>query len=289
MSYNQIIPSLPAPNGGTGQTSYASGDILYASSTTTLSKLTAPTRPGSVLMWDGTAPYWFDPVKDMWIEDDFECGSTATPGNSGFGTIGSGSGSGLTIANTTSGDAAHPGVVVLNTGTSGTGLNTLRYQGSNNQGNLLFGGGAYDLTWVVKIPTLSDGTNTFVARLGFGCTSGAAQVAGAYFEYTHSVNSGAWQILTASNSTRTTNNTLNTVDTNWHTYRITVNAAATSIAFFIDGVQVANSPITTNIPTSNDNNNKCNPLVTIVQSAGGTNRMMEIDKMFLFGKMTSAR
>ena len=51
--------AVSATNGGTGQVSYAIGDILYASSTTALSKLSAGTA-GSVLASGGTgaAPYW---------------------------------------------------------------------------------------------------------------------------------------------------------------------------------------------------------------------------------------
>ena len=51
--------AISAVNGGTGQVSYAVGDILYASSTTALAKLSAGTA-GSVLASGGTgaAPYW---------------------------------------------------------------------------------------------------------------------------------------------------------------------------------------------------------------------------------------
>lgn len=51
--------TLPATNGGTGQTSYAVGDLLYASSTTALSKL-ADVATGNALISGGvsTAPAW---------------------------------------------------------------------------------------------------------------------------------------------------------------------------------------------------------------------------------------
>jgi len=51
--------AISAVNGGTGQVSYSIGDILYASSTTALSKLSAGTA-GSVLAsaGAGAAPYW---------------------------------------------------------------------------------------------------------------------------------------------------------------------------------------------------------------------------------------
>jgi hypothetical protein len=55
----QVTGTLPATNGGTGQASYAVGDLLYASTTTALSKLAATTS-GYVLTSNGagTAPSW---------------------------------------------------------------------------------------------------------------------------------------------------------------------------------------------------------------------------------------
>lgn len=52
-------PAVPAVNGGTGQTFYATGDLLYASSPTTLAKLSSGAN-GLVLTSNGggTAPSW---------------------------------------------------------------------------------------------------------------------------------------------------------------------------------------------------------------------------------------
>ncbi len=56
---NSVTGTLPATNGGSGQSSFTIGDILYASSTTALSKLAASTS-GYVLTTNGagTAPTW---------------------------------------------------------------------------------------------------------------------------------------------------------------------------------------------------------------------------------------
>jgi len=51
--------------GGTGLTSYAEGDTLYASATNTLAKLAAPTsgqRAGKVLGWSGDTLAWVAPL-----------------------------------------------------------------------------------------------------------------------------------------------------------------------------------------------------------------------------------
>jgi len=54
-----VTGTLPAANGGTGQSSYTVGDLLYASSTTALSRL-SDVATGSVLVSGGTstAPAW---------------------------------------------------------------------------------------------------------------------------------------------------------------------------------------------------------------------------------------
>jgi len=56
---SSIVPatsaSLPSTSGGTGQTSYTEGDLLYASSSTTLSKLGVG-APGEVLQAGATTP-----------------------------------------------------------------------------------------------------------------------------------------------------------------------------------------------------------------------------------------
>lgn len=49
--------ALAAPSGGTGQSSYAVGDLLYADTTTTLAKLTVGAA-NAVLTSSGTAPQW---------------------------------------------------------------------------------------------------------------------------------------------------------------------------------------------------------------------------------------
>jgi hypothetical protein len=52
-----LTSPLPAASGGTGQSSYTAGDLLYASGTTALSKLGVGTA-NQVLTSSGTAPQW---------------------------------------------------------------------------------------------------------------------------------------------------------------------------------------------------------------------------------------
>lgn len=52
-----LAGTLVAANGGTGLSSYAAGDLIYASGTTTISKLTIGTS-NQILTSSGTAPQW---------------------------------------------------------------------------------------------------------------------------------------------------------------------------------------------------------------------------------------
>lgn len=67
--------ALPAINGGTAQTTYATGDLLYASATNTLSKLTVGTT-GYTLTVAGGIPTW----KPPYVRTSF----TATAGQTSF-------------------------------------------------------------------------------------------------------------------------------------------------------------------------------------------------------------
>ncbi len=113
---------------------------------------------------------------------------------------------------------------------------------------IILGGGVLTLNWIIKIITLSISSPRYVLRCGLGDTFDADQVNGVYFEYSDNINSGNWNIKTASSSTRTTTNTSVSVTAAFHNLQLVVNAAASSVTFSIDGV--SQTPITTNIPTT---------------------------------------
>ncbi len=72
---SQITGSVTPTNGGTGQTSYAVGDVLYASSTTALSRLPAGTN-GQVLTVSSGMPSWASASGGL----PASAGSAAAPG-----------------------------------------------------------------------------------------------------------------------------------------------------------------------------------------------------------------
>jgi hypothetical protein len=87
-SSNAVTGTLPATNGGTGQTAYATGDILYSSATNTLAKLAGNTSTSKLFLSQtgtgsaSTAPSW-----DSLSASDITSGTLGAPrGGTGFGS-----------------------------------------------------------------------------------------------------------------------------------------------------------------------------------------------------------
>jgi hypothetical protein len=83
-----VTGTLPATSGGTGQTAYATGDILYSSATNTLAKLAGNTSTSKLFLSQtgtgsaSTAPSW-----DSLSASDITSGTlSATRGGTGFGS-----------------------------------------------------------------------------------------------------------------------------------------------------------------------------------------------------------
>jgi len=110
-----VTGTLPAVNGGTGISSYAVGDLLYANTTTTLDRL-ATAAAGRVLISNGpgAAPSWSSTVPSTAGVIDISFGST-----------------GLTPASPTQGNVVVAGT--LNLANGGTGATTIAGAQTNLQ------------------------------------------------------------------------------------------------------------------------------------------------------------
>lgn len=262
---------IPETSGGTGITSYTQGDILYADASNSLAKLSAPTFPGYQLIFNGIDVVYADPGSYGYVYDDFTTSELSGTLN---WTSNAQNGGSVTMLSA----PGRPGILQLQTGGNSNGARR------NYLNNIELGNGAVFTKFAAKVPTLSDSDDTFNLQLGLG--NGFAATAehndGCYFYYTHGTNSGNWVIKTALNGTRTSGNTSTAVDTDWHEFSIWVNAAGTSVAFYIDGVEVNGSPLTTNIPTTGDT---IGPSYTIDKDGGAvgtTNRNVQIDYSWTF-------
>jgi len=248
---NNIGGTLGASKGGTGMTTITSNSLVIGHGTSAMTALGAATNGQIPIGSTGNAPVLATITGGSNITVTNGAGSIQIDGVGNSATANSivdivddfidsqGAGINFSIYGN---EAGRPGVVSIYANTSTNAF-------WRTVGQIVVGGGTVTLQQYVKISALSDGTNRYILRLGFiGDTTTINN--GIYFSYSDNANSGKWQIVTMNGGVATTNNTNTTADTNWHIFKIVVNSGATSISFYIDGTEVTNSPITTNIPTA---------------------------------------
>lgn len=147
----------------------------------------------------------------------------------------------------------------------------------------ILGGGQLTVNWVLKTATLSDGTNRYILRFGIGDTTTGDQANGCYFEYSDDINGGNYVIKTAAGSVRTSTNTATAATTGYMNFKIVVNAASSSVEFFIDNV--SQGSIITNIPTL-----AVAPVCVLDRTAGTlVLGSLQIDLFYLTQSLTAAR
>lgn len=145
--------------------------------------------------------------------------------------------------------AAHPGVLQITVSASGTDVGSIATGSFNNNPNafMMPGAGQIQIDVGFSIPTLSNGTNN--AEFVFGLMDSAPnspQNNSIWVEYEigTSVN---WICNTTASSTTTATTSTTAVTAGWHHGTIIINDAATSVAFYMDGILLATN--TTHIPT----------------------------------------
>jgi hypothetical protein len=219
--------------------------------------------------------------------EDFVTQVTSSAGLGGLYFVNftnAGAGSTVTTVNIT--NANQFGIISYQTGTTTTG----RAGGSPTLlGQLRLGQGLMRYDAYIRFPTLSDGTETYLARFGFLDSQSADAVDGVYFEYDSTVSAN-WRTNTSNNSTRTKTSSAIAVDTNFNRLSIIVNAAGTSASFYVNGTELTGSsasPITTNIPTGAGRETSI--MHHIIKSAGTTNRTMEFDYIAMQCDLTTRR
>ncbi len=197
-----------------------------------------------------------------------------------FSTLSSGTGAGVT-ANSANSDGDHPGVLSISTGTTTTGRSAGQYLEATT---VQFGTYAWRSVGVFQIPTLSDGTETFSVHIGFADTfTGTTYTDSACLRYRHSANSGKFECVTTSNTSDTARDSGVTASAgSWYSYEVRVNAAGTSVAFYINGSLVQTN--VANIPTGSAR--RLGHGHNIVKSAGTTARTLLSDCCLVEGLIT---
>ncbi len=213
-----------------------------------------------------------DPFGTVYLVDDFIFSSVAITAQTGDTNWES---SGTTSH---AGEAQHPGFIRI--GSSGASGSLLKPQTAGSNGAFVLGAGILTAEFLVRITATS--THTYCVGLGVS-TAPNEPTDGVYFLYASGTNSGNWVGKTANASSRSSANSTNAVVSNqWDRLKIIVNAAATSVSFYVNGVQIANSPLATNIPTAN-----IYPLLSKTAGAGGES--IDIDLFVISYVLTTPR
>lgn len=234
----------------------AVGDLAVGNGANSAVRLPPPTKlSGQVLYYGPAGVEWVHPSTHYLYRNDLLINQIPGDWNSNSASGGQG------------GNAAEAGAVGVLYAATSTASSTYRhnYLGGNNQ--FALGRGRTIIEWKVRLPNLSDPTDTYSAYVGL-YDHQTTPVDGAWFEYTHGVNSGNWQCKVANNSsTTTTANTSVAATTSWTTFTIDANAGATEVKFYIDGTLVG-TETGANIPP---NTRTSNVSYGIAKTGGTTN------------------
>jgi hypothetical protein len=187
-------------------------------------------------------------------------------------------------------DQTKVGTQRLATSNSASGRSAL----FTNTAIIRFGGATHFFECLVNFATLSVSAQRYQFLAGFFDTlTAAAQVDGAFLTYDEGgIGTGTaaayWQTCTSSNSTRTFNTSLTQTTVNaaqWYRIGVEVNAAGTSVTFYVDGTAV--STHTANIPTGTGRQVGFGAF--LIKSNGTTQRTADLDYCDFCCNFTTAR
>lgn len=263
----------------------AISDFVSATTAQNANRILAGPASGSAAAPTFRALTWPDipamtPSSTVFFFDDFLWGMTASARVQGASSA-------VTLNSSVNTDlGGHPGQVELNTGTATNGNAALGIPGVAGLAMLLLGNGVVTFeTDVYVLDAVSDGTDTYTFGAGFSdnVVTGTDAV---IFRYTHSVNSGKFECVTRSNGVETASDSGITVtQSNWYRLGITINAAASSVDFAINGTVVKTQ--TTNIPSGA--NRQTTPMIGMLKSAGTNARRWLVDYVYCRIDLTTPR
>lgn len=183
--------------------------------------------------------------------------------------------------------AAHPGVYTLNTGTDTNGEGSL-VKGVVTTANCILGGGYHELWFVVNINALASVAQDYKLYFGLGDSlntfGGAPGANFCGFEYLRSASTN-WRgrTIKASASTVASGGSNVAVATGWASFRMIINAGATSVSFYVNGTLIGTSAA--NIP----NVAALFLGIYLQKSAGNTAVAVDFDYISWFHQLTTSR
>lgn len=222
--------------------------------------------------------------------DDFICGGSNgtgaalivngdTFGKLGFRAGSSGGGSVTLVMTQQSQNCI--GVVQLDPGTVTANASSIALSPAGTIFPMVLGAGQKFIRhWDIIMPVVSDGTNTYTVRLGFGDASTAIPGNGLYFECSLPTNANWLGIGMVASTPTTASGGTNTAPLNSKT-RLTLIWDGTTATFKVNGVVIGT---TTTVPTGV---NLCEFAQNIRVTSGGTARGILIDRYAYVNKFTA--
>lgn len=132
----------------------------------------------------------------------------------------------------------------------------------------------------VQVPTLSTNPTSYTTYVGLADGNTASlPTNGIFFTYTNGMGGGAWIATNRSSATSTTlSSGVNVSAGTWYKLRFEVNAAGTSVSFYVNDVSIGS--ISTNIPLATVG---LRPMVQIAKGnpASATSRQIDLDYLYL--------
>jgi hypothetical protein len=226
---------------------------------------------------------------------DYDNTATSTPN---FVQFQSGAGASVIrqVTNIPNATASQIGFAQFQTGTTATGYITQTNEGFVGA-QFFFGGGAWVFETFICVETLSTSLERFRFISGFGnSATNGSEGNGTFFTYDEGATQNGtaatpnWQTQTCNGAVRTLTTTSVAVTAGaWTKLRIEVNAAATSVAFYINGTLVATH--TTNIPKwlAANNPRGFNVKQSLVKTIGTTTRSVFCDYFGYENRLTTPR
>lgn len=216
------------------------------------------------------------PRSMTYFVDDFRGGTGAGTASGLFALnwrgIQNGTGATL-VAVTTNEDDTHIGVVQFATGTTNTGRAAIGLQPSTSALCAVTWGTSFDLyqEWLIRIPTLSDGTDTYALRIGYGHDLGAGDFAnGVYFEYLHTTSAN-WLLVANLATARTVTTSSTAVAAGaWLRLGIRKASGSNTATFEVNGSSIGT--VTTGFPTL-----PIDPAMKLEKSVGTNSRTVLLD------------
>ncbi len=255
-SANPTFGTAVVGGGGTGNTTFTAYSVIAAGTTATgaFQNVSGVGTAGQVLSSNGASalPTWqtapsgvFSPSSVLQEFDDF-IGYDAAAGAGQISKLMWTSQAGTIVP--VDGTAGHPGTLNWSAGGASINFHMKTVNGASVANPILLGSGAISVNFVCNITTLSVLGNRYTFRIGMSTSTSATAdfTNGVYFEYSDNINSGNLVLKANDTSGPASSNSTTPMATGWHNLGITVNAAASSVEYFFDGVSLGT--VATHIP-----------------------------------------